>query len=414
MALRRVARAASSSRSSRLDTAQAAPAEGALRPGRGELDRERQAFEARADLRDERGVRRRQLERAACGPGALDEEQLGRTEVERRHQQLVLAGDVQRRAARDEQVQLRRRGQQPGDVAGCVEQLLEVVEHEQQRPVGQRARERLDVVACSGREPEGLRNGRQDELRVDDRPERYEVGAAGELRLQIARNLLRDPRLADASGAGQRHQPDAPGPAAARSLRPFRAPGRASRSAVRASSTGPVGERVHPAPAPGGGSAVRARGGAAPVPARARQRAAASLGVDGERLGLPPRAVQGEHQLRAQPLAVGVLEDKALELCDQPVVPAELEIGVDASLERPSRASSSRAASRSANRSGTSQSAGPRQSASASRSSSAAASASSRPAEADEALEPGHVEAALVDLERIAGGAGRDQPAVLA
>ena len=44
---------------------------------------------------------------------------------------------------------------------------------------------------------------------------------------------------------------------------------------------------------------------------------------------LPPGAVQGEHQLLAQPLVQGVLGDELLELADHAVVAAERELAVD-------------------------------------------------------------------------------------
>ena len=52
-----------------------------------------------------------------------------------------------------------------------------------------------------------------------------------------------------------------------------------------------------------------------------------------ERVGLPPRPVQGEHQLAVQPLAVRVLGDERLEVGDELIVPAEREVGLDALLE---------------------------------------------------------------------------------
>jgi hypothetical protein len=51
--------------------------------------------------------------------------------------------------------------------------------------------------------------------------------------------------------------------------------------------------------------------------------------VAGESVGLPARAVEGEHELTAQALAVGVLGDEGLELRNQRDVVAELELGVD-------------------------------------------------------------------------------------
>ena len=56
--------------------------------------------------------------------------------------------------------------------------------------------------------------------------------------------------------------------------------------------------------------------------------------VDGERVRLAPAAVQGEHQLAAQPLAERMSADEPLQLRDELGLPAELEVGVDALLER--------------------------------------------------------------------------------
>ena len=53
-----------------------------------------------------------------------------------------------------------------------------------------------------------------------------------------------------------------------------------------------------------------------------------------ERLGLPARAVEREHQLPAQPLAVRMLGDQRLELADELGVAAEREVGLDPLLER--------------------------------------------------------------------------------
>ena len=56
--------------------------------------------------------------------------------------------------------------------------------------------------------------------------------------------------------------------------------------------------------------------------------------VDGERLRLSARAVQREHQVSAKLLAERMLTHELLELADQLPVLAELEVGLDATLER--------------------------------------------------------------------------------
>ena len=58
------------------------------------------------------------------------------------------------------------------------------------------------------------------------------------------------------------------------------------------------------------------------------------LPIDLEGLGLPARAVEGAHELRAKPLAERMLADERLELPDELGVTAELEVGLDSALER--------------------------------------------------------------------------------
>jgi hypothetical protein len=61
---------------------------------------------------------------------------------------------------------------------------------------------------------------------------------------------------------------------------------------------------------------------------------APELRVGRERLGLAPRAVQREHQLRAQALAQRVAAGDGRELTRQLGVTAALEVGIDPGLER--------------------------------------------------------------------------------
>ena len=119
----------------------------------GKLDREREAVEADADLGDRRRVRVRDGEVGLHGAGALDEERdrlvlrerrdLGQMrgvgQVERRHRELVLAGEVHGDAARDEQLQLRRSREQVGERGRRLDEVLEVVEDEQQPLLGEEA-----------------------------------------------------------------------------------------------------------------------------------------------------------------------------------------------------------------------------------------------------------------------------------
>ena len=61
---------------------------------------------------------------------------------------------------------------------------------------------------------------------------------------------------------------------------------------------------------------------------------AAGVVVGGQRIGLATRAVEGHHQLLAQPLAQRLPPDQLLKLCDQLGVPPELELRFDSFLDR--------------------------------------------------------------------------------
>ena len=129
-----------------------------------------------------------------------------------------------------------------------------------------------------------------------------------------------------------------------------------------------------------------------------------------ERVGLAPGAVQGEHQLAVEPLAVRVLRDECLEVGDELVVPAEREVGLHALLERDqpqllqardlggernSRRTRSARARRRA------RAPGPRAASAADR-----ARLGSHWASLDELLEAGQVELVRADLEHVARRAG--------
>ena len=60
----------------------------------------------------------------------------------------------------------------------------------------------------------------------------------------------------------------------------------------------------------------------------------AAVPVARERVRLPAAPVEREHQLPPQPLAEGLRLDEGLEIGDEPLVPAELEVGVGPLLER--------------------------------------------------------------------------------
>ena len=106
-----------------------------------------------------------------------------------------------------------------------------------------------------------------------------------------------------------------------------------------------VADRVHPAPRVDRRAAVEVgvlaqdpalelahpRRGLEPQLLRQR---GAVLAVAGQRVGLPARPIEREHQLAAQALAQRMAAREPLELPDELVVAPEREVGIDAVLER--------------------------------------------------------------------------------
>ena len=90
----------------------------------------------------------------------------------------------------------------------CLDEVLEVVEHQEHRPV---ADELLEGLGERGRrrlaDPERLRDRGNDELRVADGFERHDEDAVGVVLDDLRRRLQRESRLAGARRAGQRQQP---------------------------------------------------------------------------------------------------------------------------------------------------------------------------------------------------------------
>ena len=91
---------------------------------------------------------------------------------------------------------------------GGIDDLLEVVEHDQHAPARQRVRDALfergfAVVA----DAEGVRDRRHEQSRLEHALEQHEVDAVGEEVLARARRLDREPALADAAGPDQADDP---------------------------------------------------------------------------------------------------------------------------------------------------------------------------------------------------------------
>ena len=122
---------------------------------------------------------------------------------QRRDGELVLGADPQRGAARDHELRARRDREQPGQVGRGVEQLLEVVEHEQQLAAAEDGGQALALGRA-----ELLGDLRRHARGVVERGELDEVRAVGEVRRGPVGELEREVRLADAAGPGQREQAD--------------------------------------------------------------------------------------------------------------------------------------------------------------------------------------------------------------
>ena len=122
-----------------------------LDPGRGELDGERQSIQTTADRGDRRGVLRRQGKRFLHRLRACDEELdrggfrhrfvgdlLARVrQPERRHHVLVFPGEAKSGPARDQDPDVGGSAEQIGHERGGVDDVFEIVQHEQQAPLAQ-------------------------------------------------------------------------------------------------------------------------------------------------------------------------------------------------------------------------------------------------------------------------------------
>ena len=175
-------------------------------------------------------VGRVKLEAGQDGGGAVDEQAHGRVgggdlrlvvltwRGQRRDDVQGLAGDLQRLAAGDEDLDLGAVGEQPGrEAGGGVDDVLAVVQDQHRVPVGERRGEPVNRVArhfraarCDGplAEPERVEDRVGDLGRVGDRSEFREPGGDGD----PAGDLRREPRLADAARAGERDQALGPQP----------------------------------------------------------------------------------------------------------------------------------------------------------------------------------------------------------
>ncbi len=282
------------------------------RAGGGELDGERQAVEPPADLGD-RGIA------GVDVAGPADEQRGGGLGGERGQRDLVLARQAKGRLAGDEHRDGGLAREQRGHRRRGVHELLEVVQHHERLAL------HLQLLL--------------EALAAVDGGQRHEPRAVAEVAGQPVRQLERQPRLADAARAHDRHEADrgvadqrrelgelglAADQARGERRQRRRGGGRLGGGALGGLERGVLGEdrRLQPLQL-----------GARLEPQLVDQRGAgAAVGV--ERVGLAARAVEGEHEVGVQALAVGMLADQRLQLGDRLPVAPEGEVELQPVLER--------------------------------------------------------------------------------
>ena len=250
-----------------------------------------------------------------------------------------LFGDVERRAAGDEERQAGCTREQLGEHRRRVEQLLEVVEHEQRPPAAQGGDQRFERSAFRPLDQAERAGDRgRDEVGVADRSELDEHHATGELGVEACCGLDGEPRLSR-SGRSRQGQEAHICPAQQRADLPLLPAPADERGRSRSQPRRPAG-------ASGADRRdVQLRILIEDRPLEAAQRrprldpelldqGGPRRPVGVQRLRLPARAVEREHELAAQALRQRVLGDQALELADELVGAAESEVRVDAILER--------------------------------------------------------------------------------
>ena len=120
---------------------------------------------------------------------------------------LVLAADPQAHPARDQHGESRTGGKQVGDEGSGLDDMLEVVKHEQVASVSE---DRFDPIrkrlGARLARAHGLADGRRDEAGIRDRRKGDEQHAIRERVLDVSGDREREPGLADAAWPGQRDE----------------------------------------------------------------------------------------------------------------------------------------------------------------------------------------------------------------
>ena len=173
-------------------------------PGSNELDGEGEPVETPTDLAHS-GERVLVQDDTTCG-GELGEERGRVVDRQRLEGYHVLAGEPERRAARDQDVDVRRAVEQSGHMAGRAGEMLEVVEEEQRAGAFHGLRDAFHQRSVGGlAHAQRVRDRLRDERGIGDGREPYEVNRA--LHGPQPDRLEREPALAGAPGPCDRHEP---------------------------------------------------------------------------------------------------------------------------------------------------------------------------------------------------------------
>ena len=179
-------------------------------PCGGELDRQRQPIEARADFGHDCGVVVGDGEIGASVASPVGEQFDGFVaKRQRRHPPAHLAGHTDRLTAGGQQRQSRSGAEQRIDQRRTgVEQVLAVVQHHQHLPVGDKTGQGVHGGAAGlVGQPERAGHCDWHQLRVGDRRQIHIPHPVAEFAGQLARDLDCQPGFTRSTGTGQRHQP---------------------------------------------------------------------------------------------------------------------------------------------------------------------------------------------------------------
>ena len=130
-------------------------------------------------------------------------------ELQGRNRELILTGDVERRPAGDQNLDIRTVGEEVGDERRRIDDVLEVVEHQEQASRSQiGAQRRLYRLGGGFANAERAGDGGGDHRRGGDRRQRDEPDAIGVLPNQFGGHTQGQAGLAGATGSGEREQAD--------------------------------------------------------------------------------------------------------------------------------------------------------------------------------------------------------------